>query len=98
MNDEKNETEDMRRRKKAVALRYDREKERAPRVTAAGKGYVAERIIEIAEAHGIVIREDRELVELLSRIELYDVIPVELYQVVAEVLAFVYHLQKEAKV
>jgi flagellar biosynthesis protein len=91
------ETEYTLRRKKAVALRYDREKERAPRVTAAGKGYVADRIIEIARAHGIVVREDKELVELLSHIELYDEIPVELYQVVAEVLAFVYRLQKDAK-
>jgi flagellar biosynthesis protein len=80
--------------RKAVALRYDREKEHAPRVVATGKGLVAERIIEIARAQGVVLREDKELVDLLSHIELYDVIPVELYQVIAEVLAFVYRLNK----
>ena len=83
-------------RQKAVALRYDREKEQAPRVVAKGSGYMAERIIELARAHGIAIYEDKELIELLSRIELYQVIPVELYQVIAEVLAFVYRLNKNA--
>ena len=81
-------------RKKAVALRYDREKEQAPRVVATGKGEVAERIIQAARAHGVAVCEDKELVELLSRIQLYDVIPIELYQVIAEVLAFVYRLNK----
>ncbi len=81
-------------RKKAVALRYDREKEDAPRITAAGKGLVAERIIAAARAHGITIYEDKDLTELLSRIELNDVIPTELYQVVAEVLAFIYRLNR----
>jgi len=81
--------------KKAVALRYDREKEHAPRVVATGKGHVAERIIEIARSQGIVLREDKELVELLSLLDLHDVIPAELYQIIAEVLAFVYRLNKE---
>jgi flagellar biosynthesis protein len=83
-------------RRKAVALRYDREKEQAPRVVASGKGEVAERIIQAARAHGVAVCEDKELVELLARIELYDVIPVELYQVIAEVLAFVYRLNKSS--
>jgi flagellar biosynthesis protein len=83
-------------RQRAIALRYDREKEQAPRVVAKGRGYVAERIIELARAHGITIYEDKELIELLSRIELYQVIPAELYQVIAEVLAFVYRLNRNA--
>ncbi len=83
-------------RRKAVALRYNHERENAPRVVAKGSGHVAERILEIAREHGVTIYEDTELIEILSRIELYSVIPVQLYQVIAEVLAFVYRLNKNA--
>lgn len=81
---------------RAVALRYDRNRETAPRVVATGRGYLAERIIEAARKHGVTIYEDKELIELLSRLELYQVIPMELYQVIAEVLAFVYRLNRNA--
>ncbi len=81
---------------RVVALRYDREKEHAPRIVAKGSGHVAERIIEVARAHGVTIYEDKELIELLSKLELYEVIPTQLYQVIAEVLAFVYRLNKKA--
>lgn len=81
---------------KAAALRYDKNKDSAPRLVAKGSGPIAERIIEIARANGITVYEDKELIELLSRIELYQVIPVELYQVIAEVLAFVYRMNKKA--
>ena len=81
---------------RAVALRYDKEKENAPRIVAKGSGFLAEKIIETAREHGVTIYEDAELIELLSRIELYQVVPVELYQVIAEVLAFVYRLNKDA--
>jgi flagellar biosynthesis protein len=94
MNDNTNAPKEPRH--KAVALRYDREKERAPRIVAKGSGYLAERIIELAKAHGITIYEDKDLIELLSRLELYQEIPTELYQVIAEVLAFVYRLNKKA--
>ena len=82
--------------RRAVALRYNRNKEDAPRLVAKGSGYLAERIIEMARAHGVTIYEDKELIELLARLELYQVIPVELYQVIAEVLAFVYRINKGA--
>lgn len=94
MNEKKDRTPDISH--KAVALRYDREKENSPRVVAKGKGLLAEKIIEIAREHGVTIYEDKELIEILSRIELYQVIPVELYQVIAEVLAFVYRMNKNA--
>jgi len=81
---------------KAVALRYDREKEKSPRIVAKGGGLLAERIIEVARAHGVEIYEDKELIELLGRLELYEVIPIELYQVIAEILAFVYRVNKNA--
>ena len=81
---------------KAAALRYDRDRESAPRLVAKGSGFVAERIIEVARANGITVYEDKQLIELLSRIELYQVIPVELYQIIAEVLAFVYRMNNKA--
>jgi len=83
--------------KKAAALSYDQEKDVAPKVIARGKGYVAERILELAREHGIPLQEDSSLVELLVKLDLGDTIPYELYQAVAEVLAFVYRLERRAK-
>jgi flagellar biosynthesis protein len=83
-------------RQRAVALRYNRDKEHAPRIVAKGSGQIAERIIEVARAHGVTLYEDKDLIELLSKLELYDVIPAQLYQVIAEILAFVYRLNKKA--
>ncbi|CAG37213.1 EscU/YscU/HrcU family type III secretion system export apparatus switch protein [Desulfotalea psychrophila] len=76
--------------KKAVALRYHQEEDRAPRVVASGKGIVAENIIETGEAAGVYIQEDRDMVELLAQIELNQEIPMELYGAVSEILSFVY--------
>lgn len=76
------------RDKLAVALEYERGTRSAPRVTAKGRGEVAQRIVEVAEAHGIVIESDPLLAEVLSEVELDDEIPVELYEAVAAVLAF----------
>lgn len=78
--------------KKAVALRYDRSREDAPRVTASGRGSVAENIIAAARVHGVPLHEDANLVETLSALELDATIPTELYRAVAEVLAFIYRL------
>ena len=78
--------------KKAVALLYDRGKSSAPEVAATGQGEVAEKILAAAAEAGIPIRQDPDLVEVLSRIPLGDEIPEELYQAVAEILAFVYAL------
>ncbi|MCG8562543.1 MAG: EscU/YscU/HrcU family type III secretion system export apparatus switch protein [Hyphomicrobiales bacterium] len=77
------------RSKLAVALDYDPESCSAPRVTAKGRGAVAERIIETAEAHGIVIEDNPHLAEALSAVEIDDQIPIELYEAVAEVIGFV---------
>lgn len=82
--------------KKAVALRYDQNKENAPRVVAAGKGYQAERILQVARESRLPIYEDPTLVDMLSYLDLGSEIPEELYQMVAEVLVFVYHLDKKA--
>ncbi len=72
----------------AVALRYDGRG--APRVTAKGRGHVGRRILELAEAHGIPLYEEPALAQALSRIDLDQEIPRNLYVAVAEVIAFAY--------
>ncbi len=84
-------------RRKAAALTYDRGRDAAPAIAAKGKGLVADRIIELAREHGVPIREDRDMVEILSTLPLYEEIPPELYQAVAEVLAFIYKMSGEMK-
>ena len=81
--------------KKAIALRYDSEKESVPKVIAKGKGQIAEGIIETANQHGVYIQEDSSLLELLSKLEINQQIPEELYGAVAEIFAFIYKLDKE---
>jgi flagellar biosynthesis protein len=78
--------------KKAVAMRYDPEKENAPRVIAKGKGASAENIIKIAELHNLPIRKDEDLVELLSKVELDREVPEKLYAAVVEVFSFIYKI------
>jgi flagellar biosynthesis protein len=82
--------------KKAVALLYDRQKNGAPIVKASGQGEMAGRILTAAEEAGIPIHEDPDLVEILAGVPLEDEIPVELYQAVAEILSFVYKLNRQA--
>lgn len=82
---------------KAVAIRYDESEGSAPTVIASGKGIVAEKIIATALEAGIHIQQDPNLVELLSKVELGEEIPVELYQTVAEVLSFVYKVNEKFK-
>ena len=80
----------------AVALQYEHGVDPAPRVTAKGVGDVAERIIEAARAHGLVIESNAGLAEALSHVELDQEIPVELYRAVAEVITFVLRLSNAA--
>ena len=81
--------------KKAVALKYQPDKDNAPKVTAKGSGNVAEKIIEIARKHGIPIKDDPDLVNVLSKLDIKEEIPASVYVVVAELLAFAYSLNKE---
>ena len=76
--------------KQAIALRYDQKKENAPKVVAKGKGLTAENIIKIAHEHNLPIREDADLIELLSKVEIDHEIPENLYIAVAEVFKFIY--------
>jgi len=80
---------------KAVALRYKQEKENAPKVTAKGEGKTAQKIIALAKEHNIPIKQDENLIEMLSKIELDKEVPQEMYKAVAEVFSFVYKLTKE---
>ena len=85
-----------RTRERAVALRYEKDEHRAPRVVAKGGGRIARRIIEAAREHGIPLREDPLLVEALIGLDLYQEIPQELYQVIAEIYVFLYQVRNEA--
>lgn len=82
--------------KKAAALSY-KEGQQAPIVTALGKGEVADRIIKTAQENDVPIFEDEQLVSTLIHMDLGQQIPQELYSVVAEVLIFVAHLEKNLK-
>ena len=83
--------------KSAAALSYDNLKDASPKVTALGKGLVAEEIIQKAMEHDVPVLEDPTLVELLSKLNINDAIPEELYQVVAEVFAFIYKIDQKSK-
>lgn len=81
------------KRKQAIALEYDPADE-APRVIASGRGILAERIIEKARESDVPIHRDDKLADTLSRLEIGDMIPPELYEVVAEILIFVDSMDK----
>lgn len=81
--------------KKAIALKYEPEKDKAPKIVAKGRGYIADKIVEIAKQHGVPLREDEALVEVLSKLDIYEEIPVELYKAVAEILVFVYKIKNK---
>ena len=84
--------------KKAVALRYVPKEDQAPRVTAKGTGQIAQKIIDLALQHGIPIKEDPALVQVLSQLDFHQEIPPSLYVVIAEVLAFVYSMNHRRSV
>jgi len=79
----------------AISLQYDREIDKAPIVTAKGKGLIAEKIIALALENNIPVKEDPDLVHLLSQVDLNSEIPASLYHVVAELLSFVYKVNSE---
>lgn len=79
--------------RQAIALEYDPEDE-APRVIASGKGALAERIIEKAKEADVPVHRDDKLAQTLSRLDIGEMIPPELYEVVAEVLIFVDAMDK----
>jgi flagellar biosynthesis protein len=81
--------------KTAVALKYQTETDAAPKVTAKGEGLVAERIIQLARENQVPIKEDPDLVQILSQVDINKEIPPSVYKIVAELLAFVYKLNSK---
>jgi flagellar biosynthesis protein len=81
--------------KKAAALKYEHGQDDAPRVVAKGRGKLANRIIDLAAQHDVPLVEDPNLAQMLDALDLNMEIPPELYHAVAEVLAFVYRLNRE---
>jgi len=82
------------RQKRVVALRYDPDQDNAPRVVAKGRGRTAEQILELARKNSVPVREDPNLVQVLSRLNLDQEIPPEVYQAVATILAFLYRVNR----
>lgn len=74
----------------AVALQYDHTSQYAPKVVAGGRGAIAEQILQIAFAQGVKVRQDADLAEILSAIDIDSEIPIEAFAAVAEILTYVY--------
>ena len=79
-------------KKKAVALGYNRSQDNAPKVLASGAGEIANKIISLAKEHDIPIKEDPDLIEILSKVEVDQEIPPNLYKAVAEIFSFLYKI------
>lgn len=81
----------------AAAIKYDSSADGAPKVTASGRGVIAEKIMEIAKEFDIPIKNDPDLIQVLSKLKVGTEIPTELYRAVAEILAFVYSLNENQR-
>lgn len=81
----------------AAALEYDGKKDGAPRVTARGRGVIAEKIIELARKNNVPIKNDPALAQILSKLDIDEQIPAEIYKAVAEILAFVYSANEQRR-
>ncbi|MEN6620520.1 MAG: EscU/YscU/HrcU family type III secretion system export apparatus switch protein [Smithella sp.] len=81
----------------AAAIRYDSTRDNAPKVTASGRGLIAEKIIAMAQENDIPVKNDPDLIQVLSKLKIGAEIPVELYRAVAEILAFVYSINENQR-
>ena len=86
-------TEEERRYREAIALSYEKRDE-APKVVATGRGYMADKIVQRAQESNVPIHQDEKVADALSKVELGQYIPKELYEVVAEILVFVGDMDK----
>ena len=84
-------------KKAAIAVHYEKEFDTAPRIVAKGKGSIAEKIIELARKNAVPLYEDPDLIEVLSKLDLGQEIPSEMYKLIAEVLVYVYRSNNKAK-
>lgn len=80
----------------AVALKEQENKRSAPKISAAGRGFLAEKILQLAYENGIKVRQDGDLAEMLAKIELDSPIPTEAFAAVAEILAYLYKANGQA--
>ena len=80
----------------AVALRYSKDKEDAPRVVAKGRGFVAQQLLAVARRHAVPVYQNQAVTNLLMAVEMDREIPPDLYQAVANVLAYVYRMDGRA--
>ncbi|QZY56618.1 EscU/YscU/HrcU family type III secretion system export apparatus switch protein [Crassaminicella profunda] len=87
----------MEKKEMAAAIKYDQEKTAAPVVVAKGEGYIAKKIKEIASEMDIPTYKDEKLVKQLNNLSIGEEIPPELYQVVAEILAFIIRLDTKGE-
>jgi len=78
--------------REAAALKYDADKDRVPRITALGKGYLAKRMVQEAEQKRVQVVRDDKVSSVLHHLSVGDEIPESLYRVVAEILVFVYRM------
>ncbi|MCR5833308.1 MAG: EscU/YscU/HrcU family type III secretion system export apparatus switch protein [Selenomonadaceae bacterium] len=92
--DEREKQTNITPQKKAVALKYEAERDLAPRVIAKGRGHVAEHILETAQKNAVPVYKDKTLVNMLMALEIDREVPPELYKAIAEVMAYVYKMDK----
>lgn len=85
-----NDTADFSTTDYAVALKYEKERDNAPIVTAKGRGEIAAKIIALAEENGVEIYQDADLVQVLKALNINEEIPVEAFAAVAEILSYIY--------
>ena len=81
----------------AIAIKYDKDSKKAPAIIASGKGKIAEDILQLAEENKIPMMQDKKLSKLLSSIKINAEIPAHLFKIVAEVLAFIFYIEKMTK-
>ncbi len=93
----KKDNDEIKEIKQAAALKYEAGKDNAPYITALGKGYLAQRMIEQAQKNKVNIIEDKKLSHMLGKLSVGDEIPEELYTVVAEILVLISNMDSEYK-
>ncbi len=81
----------------AAAIKYDAQNDAAPRITALGKGYVAQRMIQAAREKSVQVVKDKGVSAVLHKLNVGDEIPEQLYKAVAQILVFVYSIDSERK-
>jgi flagellar biosynthesis protein len=85
-----------RRQPLAIALRHREGAPTAPRIVASARGFAAERILDLAFANGVKVREDADLAEMLAAVDIGDEIPFAAFSAVAEILAYIYRASQAA--